>query len=118
MADALRYDEDVEYMEDSHSKGIRMMHMSRNSNLQNGNDHSHHMNVNRHVALNVNSENKIDQGHVKSSHCSQNHQGKPKTESAPLGSGGLDLGRNSARKLQFCMYKLMEMLGILTQKAD
>ncbi|KAJ6408138.1 hypothetical protein OIU84_011442 [Salix udensis] len=92
------YNEDVNYHEDSpHSEGIGMMHMSRNSTLQNGDAYSHHMNGNGHVAINVNSENKIHQGHVHSSHCSHNHQGKPKTDSAPLGLGGLGLGKSSAR---------------------
>ncbi|KAF9679730.1 hypothetical protein SADUNF_Sadunf06G0044800 [Salix dunnii] len=97
------YNEDVNYHEDSpHSEGIGMMHMSRNSNLQNGGAYSHHMNGNGHVAINLNSENKIHQGHVHSSHCSHNHQGKPKTDSAPLGLGGLGLGlgKSSARTVE------------------
>ncbi|KAJ6699876.1 PROTEIN S-ACYLTRANSFERASE 24 [Salix purpurea] len=95
------YNEDVNYHEDSpHSEGIGMMHMSRNSTLQNGDAYSHHMNGNGHVAINVNSENKIHQGHVHSSHCSHNHQGKPKTDSAPLGLGGLGLGKSSARTVE------------------
>jgi palmitoyltransferase len=95
------YNEDVDYNEDSpNSEGIGMMHMSRNSNLQNGDAHSHHMNGNGHVAINVNSENKIPQGHVHSSHCSHNHQGKPRTDSAPLGLGGLGLGKSSARTVE------------------
>ncbi|KAL9398462.1 hypothetical protein Peur_007423 [Populus x canadensis] len=95
------YNEDVDYNEDSpHSEGIGMMHMSRNSNLQNGDAHSHHMNGNGHVAINVNSENKIPQGHVHSSHCNHNHQGKPRTDSAPLGLGGLGLGKSSARAVE------------------
>ncbi|KAL9361568.1 hypothetical protein Peur_044353 [Populus x canadensis] len=95
------YNEDVDYNEDSpHFEGIGMMHMSRNSNLQNGDAHSHHMNGNGHVAINVNSENKIHQGHVHSSHCNHNHQGKPRTDSAPLGLGGLGLGKSSARAVE------------------
>ncbi|KAH8506428.1 hypothetical protein H0E87_013302 [Populus deltoides] len=95
------YNEDVDYNEDSpHSEGIGMMHMSRNSNLQNGDAHSHHMNGNGHVAINVNSENKIHQGHVHSSHCNHNHQGNPRTDSAPLGLGGLGLGKSSARAVE------------------
>ncbi|KAJ6912849.1 hypothetical protein NC651_015338 [Populus alba x Populus x berolinensis] len=95
------YNEDVDYNEDSpHSEGIGMMHMSRNSNLQNGDAHSHHMNGNGHVAINVNSENKIHQGHVHSAHCSHDHQGKPGTDSAPLGLGGLGLGKSSARTVE------------------
>ncbi|KAJ6331934.1 hypothetical protein OIU76_010335 [Salix suchowensis] len=95
------YNEDVNYHEDSpHSEGIGMMQMSRNSTLQNGDAYSHHMNGNGHVAINVNSENKIHQGHVHSSHCSHNHQGKPKTDSAPLGLGGLGLGKSSARTVE------------------
>ncbi|KAJ6992523.1 hypothetical protein D5086_012294 [Populus alba] len=95
------YNEDVDYNEDSpHSEGIGMMHMSRNSNLQNGDAHSHHMNGNGHVAINVNSENKIHQGHVHSAHCSHDHQGKPRTDSAPLGLGGLGLGKSSARTVE------------------
>ncbi|KAF9662829.1 hypothetical protein SADUNF_Sadunf18G0094900 [Salix dunnii] len=92
------YNEDVEYFEDSsHSEGIGMMHLSRNSNLENGDAHSHHMNGNGHVSINVNSESKIHQGHVHSSHCSHDHQGKSKSDTAPLGLGGLGLGRSSAR---------------------
>ncbi|KAG6739937.1 hypothetical protein POTOM_057558 [Populus tomentosa] len=92
------YNEDVEYFEDSpHSEGIGMMHMSRNSNLQNGDAHSHHMNGNGHVSINVNSESKIHHGHVHSSHCSHDHQGRSKSDTAPLGLGGLGLGRSSAR---------------------
>ncbi|KAJ6363299.1 hypothetical protein OIU78_003471 [Salix suchowensis] len=95
------YNEDVNYHEDSpHSEGIGMMHMSRNSTLQNGDAYSHHMNGNGHVAINVNSENNIHQGHVHSSHCSHNHQGKLKTDSAPLGLGGLGLGKSSARTVE------------------
>ncbi|XP_061951766.1 protein S-acyltransferase 24-like [Populus nigra] len=92
------YNEDVECFEDSpHSEGIGMMHMSRNSNLQNGDAHSHHMNGNGHVSINVNSESKIHHGHVHSSHCSHDHQGRSKSDTAPLGLGGLGLGRSSAR---------------------
>ncbi|KAJ6857464.1 protein S-acyltransferase 24-like [Populus alba x Populus x berolinensis] len=92
------YNEDVENFEDSpHSEGIGMMHMSRNSNLQNGDAHSHHMNGNGHVSINVNSESKIHHGHVHSSHCSHDHQGRSKSDTAPLGLGGLGLGRSSAR---------------------
>jgi palmitoyltransferase len=92
------YNEDVEYFEDSpHSEGIGMTHMSRNSNLQNGDAHSHHMNGNGHVSINVNSESKIHHGHVHSSHCSHDHQGRSKSDTEPLGLGGLGLGRSSAR---------------------
>ncbi|KAB5514607.1 hypothetical protein DKX38_028513 [Salix brachista] len=92
------YNEDVEYFEDSsHSEGIGMTHLSRNSNLENGDAHSHHMNGNGHVSINVNSESKIHQGHVHSSHCSHDHQGQSKSDAAPVGLGGLGLGRSSAR---------------------
>ncbi|XP_011017904.1 PREDICTED: protein S-acyltransferase 24-like [Populus euphratica] len=92
------YNEDVEYFEDSpHSEEIGMMHMSRNSNLQNGDAHSHNMNGNGHVSINVNSESKIHHDHVHSSHCSHDHQGRSKSDTAPLGLGGLGLGRSSAR---------------------
>ncbi|KAJ6759064.1 PROTEIN S-ACYLTRANSFERASE 24 [Salix koriyanagi] len=92
------YNEDVEYFEDSsHSEGIGMTHLSRNSNLENGDAHSHHMNGNGHVSINVNSESKIHQGHAHSSHCSHDHQGQSKSDAAPVGLGGLGLGRSSAR---------------------
>uniref|UniRef100_A0A6N2N0P4 S-acyltransferase n=1 Tax=Salix viminalis TaxID=40686 RepID=A0A6N2N0P4_SALVM len=93
------YNEDVEYFEDSsHSEGIGMTHLSRNSNLENRDAHSHHMNGNAHVSINVNSESKIHQGHVHSSHCSHDHQGQSKSDAAtPEGLGGLGLGRSSAR---------------------
>lgn len=91
------YSEDVEYVENSaHTEGIGMMHMSRNSDLQNGDAHSHHINGNGHLAINVNANNKIHQGHVHSSNCSHSHHAKSKTESIPLGLG-LGLGRNSTR---------------------
>ncbi|KAJ4842888.1 Protein S-acyltransferase 24 [Turnera subulata] len=90
------YNEDVEYVEDSiHSEGIGMMQMARNSNLQNGDAHSHLANGNGHVAINL--ENKQRQGHAHSAHCSHSNQGKSKTEGGvPLGLG-IGLGRSSAR---------------------
>ncbi|KAL9442214.1 hypothetical protein AB3S75_020680 [Citrus x aurantiifolia] len=91
------FNEDVECIEDSAgSEGIGMMHMSRNSNLQNGDGHMHHANGNGHVAINVNSNNtNSHHGHLHSSHC--NH-GKSKSDSVPLGLG-LGLGRSSARSV-------------------
>ncbi|EEF30066.1 zinc finger protein, putative [Ricinus communis] len=94
------YNEDIEYVEDSaHSEGIGLMHMTRNPSSQNGDAHSHHMNGNGHVAINVNSDGKIHQGHVHSSHCSHSNHGKSKTDSTtPLGLGlGLGLGRSTGR---------------------
>lgn len=91
------FNEDVECIEDSAgTEGIGMMHMSRNSNLQNGDGHMHHANGNGHVAINVNSNNtNSHHGHLHSSHC--NH-GKSKSDSVPLGLG-LGLGRSSARSV-------------------
>ncbi|KAG8639344.1 hypothetical protein MANES_14G119200v8 [Manihot esculenta] len=121
----LGYNEDVEHIEDSeHSEGIGMTHMTRNLNSQNGDAHSHHINGNDHVAINVNSDMKGHQGgHHHSSHCSHNNHihsnghhshshsqshslhnhshhnhsyGKSKTDSIPLGLG-LGLGRSTGR---------------------
>ncbi|XP_050212367.1 protein S-acyltransferase 24 [Mercurialis annua] len=96
------YNEDVESVEDSvHSdEGIGLMHMTRDSSSQNGDAHSHHMNGNGHVALDVNSDTKVHQGHVHSSNCSHNNHGRSRTDnsSAPLGLGlGLGLGRTAVR---------------------
>ncbi|KAG6620714.1 hypothetical protein I3842_Q052900 [Carya illinoinensis] len=95
------YNEDVEYIEEStHSEGIGMVHMTRNSNVQNGDAVSHQTNGNGHVVINVNSTNtKVHQGHVHSSHCSHNNYGKAKTDGIPLGLGlGLGLGRTSTTR--------------------
>ncbi|KAE7997649.1 hypothetical protein FH972_002264 [Carpinus fangiana] len=94
------YNEDVEYMqESSHSEGIGMVHMTRNSNIQNGDAHSHQTNGNGHghVVINVNSNNaKTHHGHVHSSHCSHSNHGKTKTDGIPVGLG-LGLGRSTTR---------------------
>ncbi|KDO73420.1 hypothetical protein CISIN_1g006702mg [Citrus sinensis] len=94
------FNEDVECVEDSAgTEGIGMMHMSRNSNLQNGDGHIHHANGNGHVAINVNSNNtNSHHGHLHSSHCNHSNHGKSKTDSVPLGLG-LGLGRSSARSV-------------------
>lgn len=94
------FNEDVECIEDSAgTEGIGMMHMSRNSNLQNGDGHMHHANGNGHVAINVNSNNtNSHHGHLHSSHCNHSNHGKSKTDSVPLGLG-LGLGRSSARSV-------------------
>lgn len=94
------YNEDVEYMQEaSHSEEIGMVHMSRNSNLQNGDALSHQTNGNSHVVINVNSNNtKTHQGHVHSSHCSHSNHGKTKIDGVPLGLG-LGLGRSAARTI-------------------
>lgn len=89
------YNEDAEYMQDSaDSEGIGMVHMSRNSNLQNGDAGSHQTNGNGHVVINVNSNTNSHPGHVHSSHCSHSNHGK--TNGIPLGLG-LGLGRSSTR---------------------
>lgn len=94
------YNEDLEYIEESAlSEGIGMMHLSRNSGIQNGvNGHSHQINGNNHVAINVNSKGtktKTNHGHVHSSHCS--HKSNGKTDGGvPLGLG-LGLGRSTPR---------------------
>ncbi|KAK6942194.1 Ankyrin repeat [Dillenia turbinata] len=91
------YNEDVEYIEQSdHCEGIGMMHMVRNTTVQNGVSHTHQNNGNGHVAININSTPKIHHGHVHSSGCSHNNHGK--TESVPLGLG-LGLSRNNARSV-------------------
>ncbi|CAK9166772.1 unnamed protein product [Ilex paraguariensis] len=91
------YNEDVEYNEESaQTEGIGMVHMSRNSNLQNGVGHSHQTNGNGHVAINVDKNAQTHYGHIHSSHCSHGNSGK--TDSVPLGLG-LGLGRNSARSV-------------------
>lgn len=96
------YNEDLEYIEESAlSEGIGMMHLSRNSGIQNGvNDHTHQINGNDHVAINVNSKGtktKTNHGHVHSSHCS--HKSNGKTDGGvPLGLG-LGLGRNTPRSV-------------------
>lgn len=96
------FNEDVECIEDSAgTEGIGMMHMSRNSNLQNGDGHMHHANGNGHghVAINVNSNNtNSHHGHLHSSHCNHSNHGKSKSDSVPLGLG-LGLGRSSARSV-------------------
>uniref|UniRef100_A0A7N2L191 S-acyltransferase n=1 Tax=Quercus lobata TaxID=97700 RepID=A0A7N2L191_QUELO len=94
------YNEDVEYIEESaHSEEIGMVHMTRNSNLQNGDAQSHQTNGNGHAVINVNSNStNTHHGHVHSSHCSHNNHGKSKTDSIPLGLG-LGLGRNTARSV-------------------
>ncbi|KAF8012104.1 hypothetical protein BT93_I0281 [Corymbia citriodora subsp. variegata] len=93
------YNEDVEYVEDStHSEGIGMMHMTRTSNLQNGDVHSHQPAENGHIAINVGStSSNSHHGHVHSSHCSHNH-GKTKSDNVPLGLG-LGLGRGGVRSV-------------------
>ncbi|XP_041003457.1 LOW QUALITY PROTEIN: protein S-acyltransferase 24 [Juglans microcarpa x Juglans regia] len=92
------YNEDVEYIEEStHSEGIGMVHMTRNSNAQNGDAVCHQTNGNGHVVINVNSTNsKAHHGHVHSSHCSHNNHGKAKTDGIPVGLG-LGLGRTTTR---------------------
>lgn len=92
------YNEDVEYTEESaHSEGIGMMHMTRNSNLQNGDLRPQVTNGNGHVVINVNSKSpQPSHNHVHSSHCSHNNHGKAKADGVPLGLG-LGLGRNNIR---------------------
>ncbi|KAF8393113.1 hypothetical protein HHK36_021354 [Tetracentron sinense] len=81
------YNEDVECIEDpAHSEGIGMMQMARNSNLQNGENHSHHTNGNGHVSIDVDSKNtRPHHGHVHSSQCNHNNHGK--SNGIPLGLG-------------------------------
>ncbi|KAL5547716.1 hypothetical protein UlMin_002947 [Ulmus minor] len=90
--------EDVEYVEEStEAEGIGMMRIPTNSNMQNGDAHSHHANggPGMHVAINVNSNSsKSHNGHVHSANCSHSNPGKTKNDSVPLGLG-LGLGRSS-----------------------
>ncbi|CAI9758917.1 unnamed protein product [Fraxinus pennsylvanica] len=91
-----RYNEDVEYNEESsQSEGTSMMQMARNSNMLNGISHAHQTNGNGHVAIDVANKN-THHGHVHSSHCSHSQNHSRKTDSAPLGLG-TGLGRNAAR---------------------
>ncbi|XP_057501036.1 protein S-acyltransferase 24-like [Actinidia eriantha] len=92
------YNEDTEYIEESiPPEGIGMVHMTRNSTLQNGVGHSHSQtNGNGHVIINVNKSSKTHQAHVHSSHCSHGNHGK--SESVPVGLG-LGLGRNTTRSV-------------------
>ncbi|KAL8152633.1 hypothetical protein V2J09_010393 [Rumex salicifolius] len=101
------YNEDTECVTESttHDEGIGMMHMSRNSAIQNGNAHTHHhSHGNGQVAININSNHpNSSHGHVHSSKC--NHQHTPaRTNGAPLGLGpgpglGRGLGRGAARSV-------------------
>lgn len=104
------YNEDIEYNEESsssHSEGIGMMHMARNSSLQNGDaGHSHQTNGNSHIVdieVNNNSSKAAPKshgggGHVHSSHCSHGGKSKTKSDIVPLGLG-LGLGRNPTRSV-------------------
>ncbi|XP_058115701.1 protein S-acyltransferase 24-like [Magnolia sinica] len=84
------YNEDIEYMEQPvHSEGIGMVPITRNTNLQNGENQCHHANGNGHVCIDVESGNTSHHGLVHSSH---NHG---KSDGVPLGLG-LGLGRNNA----------------------
>ncbi|KAL0451813.1 UNVERIFIED_CONTAM: protein S-acyltransferase 24 [Sesamum latifolium] len=90
------YNEDIECIEEStESEGIGMMHMTRNSNLQNGVSHGHQTtNGNGHLVIDVNKNSNSHHGHVHSSHCSHSHSQSQGT--VPLGLG-IGLGRNVAR---------------------
>ncbi|KAL1822726.1 hypothetical protein DCAR_0310566 [Daucus carota subsp. sativus] len=92
------YNEDVEYKEESaQPEGISLMHMNRNSLLQNGvSGLSKPTNGNSHVAINMNGQSNHRHGHVHSSQC--NHSDDSKNDSVPLGLG-LGLGRNSTRSI-------------------
>lgn len=100
------YNEDVEVVEElgQSEEGVGMMHMTRNSNLANGDSHSHSEHAtgtgNGHHIINVNSNNSNSKthhghvnGHVHSSNCSHANQGKTRNDSTPVGLG-LGLGRN------------------------
>ncbi|XVF88270.1 hypothetical protein PTKIN_Ptkin19aG0036700 [Pterospermum kingtungense] len=96
------YNEDVQVSEDSsHSEGIGMVQMQRDSNLENSGGLHALANGNGHIAINVNSSNgNANHGHVHTSHCSHSNHSKSKTESVPLGLGlGLGRGRSSARSV-------------------
>ncbi|KAL0340464.1 UNVERIFIED_CONTAM: protein S-acyltransferase 24 [Sesamum radiatum] len=87
------YNEDIECIEEStESEGIGMMHMTRNSNHQNGVSHAHH--GNGHLVIDVNKNSNSHHGHVHASHCSHSHSQGQGT--VPLGLG-IGLGRNVAR---------------------
>lgn len=90
------YNEDVEYVEEPvQAEGIGMVHMPKNSNLQNG---SHHVNGNGHVSINVSTN--AHQDLVNSAHCSHNHGKTTKTDSSSIPMGlGLGLGRHTARSV-------------------
>lgn len=87
------YNEDNEFVEvPALSEGIGMIPMTRNTNLQNGDNHSHHTNGNGHVCVDVDSKNTRPQGGHK--HCTSSHNHHAKTDGFPLGLG-LGLGRSN-----------------------
>lgn len=98
------YNVDDENVEAADPDGIGMTQMGRNSNLQNGDVHSHitnghgheHGHDHDHVAINV-KNCRSHHGHVHSSRCSQNNK-HGKTESVPVGLG-IGLGRNTTRSV-------------------
>ncbi|OVA19189.1 zinc finger protein [Macleaya cordata] len=104
------YNEDVECIDEpSDSEGIGMVQISRNSNLQNGENHSHHSTGNGHISVDVDSKNtRHQQGHVHSSQCNHNNHnnssdhkkthGQASEGGVPLGLG-LGLGRNHSRSV-------------------
>ncbi|KAF8400582.1 hypothetical protein HHK36_013881 [Tetracentron sinense] len=88
------YNEDTECIkEPTHPEGIGMVQLARNSNLQNGENHSHHTNGNDHVSINVDSKyTRPNHGHNHSSQCNHN----VKSNGVPIGLGR-GLGRYSSR---------------------
>ncbi|KAJ0984321.1 hypothetical protein J5N97_002677 [Dioscorea zingiberensis] len=87
------YSEDIERPEEpSSSEEIGMLPITRNTNLHNGECHTHHTNGNGHVCNDA--EPKNSKSHVNSSHS--NHHNHDKTEKVPLGLG-FGLGRNNVR---------------------
>ncbi|XP_042481834.1 protein S-acyltransferase 24-like isoform X2 [Macadamia integrifolia] len=88
------YNEDVECIEEPNHEDIGMMQMARNSNVQNGEVHSHHGNINGHVSVDVDSKNSTThRGHTHSSQCNHNSHGK--ANGIPLGLG-IGLGQKNA----------------------
>nr|DAD27281.1 TPA_asm: hypothetical protein HUJ06_028749 [Nelumbo nucifera] len=89
------YNEDVEFVEESnHSEETGMIQMTRCSNLQEGGNHSHHVNTNGHVSTDVDPKNtRPNNGRINSSQ--HNHNSHGKGNGFPLGLG-IGLGRNSA----------------------
>lgn len=93
------YNEDIERAEEPvRAEGMGMIPMTRNTNLQNGDrhshhtSHSHHTNGNGHVCVDVDSKNTRPQAHKHASNSNHNHLAK--TDGLPLGLG-LGLGRSN-----------------------
>lgn len=89
--------EDIEFVEESREfEGIGMVDMSQSANHVNGVSHSHQVNGNDHLVIDVNKNSNSPQGHVHSSQCSHSHSKSQSQSNVPLGLG-IGLGRNASR---------------------